>query len=135
VRLAPDAKIPGKQWRDLRFLPPYSHTLFRPCHGTSQAKCPFAYNSKQFTDATTVELCLSLSSENAVKTQTWCAIATYVLIAVIEKELQPDTSLYTCLQRRKPGDSPSVNQVATTQEVACKGLENRNSEGFPRHVR
>jgi len=33
-----------------------------------------------------------------VKTQIWCAIATYVLIAIIKKELKLDASLYTCLQ-------------------------------------
>ena len=33
-----------------------------------------------------------------MKTQVWCAIATYVLIAIIKKELQLDASLYTCLQ-------------------------------------
>ena len=38
------------------------------------------------------------TSENAVKTQIWCAIATYVLIAIVKKELQLKTSLYTCLQ-------------------------------------
>ena len=38
------------------------------------------------------------NSENAVKTQVWCAIATYVLIAFVKKELQLDASLYTCLQ-------------------------------------
>jgi hypothetical protein len=38
------------------------------------------------------------TSENAVKTQIWCAIATYLLIAIIKKELQLDASLYTCLQ-------------------------------------
>ncbi len=38
------------------------------------------------------------TSENAVKTQIWCAVATYVLIAIIKKELQLDASLYTCLQ-------------------------------------
>ena len=38
------------------------------------------------------------TSENAVKTQIWCAIATYVLIAIIKKELHLDASLYTCLQ-------------------------------------
>jgi len=38
------------------------------------------------------------TSENAVKTQIWCAISTYVLIAIIKKELQLDASLYTCLQ-------------------------------------
>jgi len=38
------------------------------------------------------------NSENAVKTQIWCAIATYVLIAIIKKELHLDASLYKCLQ-------------------------------------
>ena len=38
------------------------------------------------------------TSENAVKTQIWCAISTYVLIAIVKKELQLDASLYTCLQ-------------------------------------
>jgi hypothetical protein len=38
------------------------------------------------------------TSENAVKTQIWCAVATYVLIAIIKKELQLNASLYTCLQ-------------------------------------
>jgi len=38
------------------------------------------------------------TSENAVKTQIWCAVATYVLIAIVKKKLQLDASLYTCLQ-------------------------------------
>ena len=38
------------------------------------------------------------NSENAVKTQIWCAISTYVLIAIVKKELQLEASLYTCLQ-------------------------------------
>jgi len=38
------------------------------------------------------------NSENAVKTQVWCAVATYVLIAIVKKQLQLDASLYTCLQ-------------------------------------
>ena len=38
------------------------------------------------------------NSENAVKTQVWCAVATYVLIAIVKKELQLDASLYACLQ-------------------------------------
>ena len=37
-------------------------------------------------------------SENAVKSQVWCAIATYVLIAIAKKELRLRSSLYTCLQ-------------------------------------
>ena len=38
------------------------------------------------------------TSENAVKTQVWCAVATYVLIAIVRKELQLEASMYTCLQ-------------------------------------
>ncbi len=38
------------------------------------------------------------NSENAVKTQIWCAISTYVLIAIVKKELQLNASLYNLLQ-------------------------------------
>jgi hypothetical protein len=38
------------------------------------------------------------TSKNAVKTQIWCAVPTYVLIAIVKKELQLDASLYTLLQ-------------------------------------
>lgn len=38
------------------------------------------------------------TSENAVKTQIWIAIATYVLVAIVKKRLKLDVSLYTFLQ-------------------------------------
>lgn len=38
------------------------------------------------------------TSQNAVKTQIWSAVATYVLIAIVRKELKLQASLYTCLQ-------------------------------------
>ena len=38
------------------------------------------------------------NSKNAVKTQVWCAVATYVLVAIFKKELQLDAALCTCLQ-------------------------------------
>ena len=38
------------------------------------------------------------TSENAVKTQIWAAIATYVLIAIVKKKLGIEASLYTFLQ-------------------------------------
>ena len=38
------------------------------------------------------------TSENAVKTQIWCAVSTYVLIAIIKKELKLESSLYNILQ-------------------------------------
>ena len=33
-----------------------------------------------------------------MKTKIWCAVCTYVLIAIVKKELQLDVSLYTLLQ-------------------------------------
>ena len=38
------------------------------------------------------------TSENAVKTQVWTAIAVYVLVAIVKKELRLEQSLYTILQ-------------------------------------
>jgi len=38
------------------------------------------------------------TSENAVKTQIWIAISTYVLVAIMKKRLNTDLSLYTILQ-------------------------------------
>jgi hypothetical protein len=41
---------------------------------------------------------LSGYQENAVRSKVWCAIATYVLIAIVKNELKLDASPYTCLQ-------------------------------------
>jgi len=38
------------------------------------------------------------TSENAVKTQIWIAISTYVMVAIMKKRLKLDLSLYTILQ-------------------------------------
>ncbi len=38
------------------------------------------------------------TSENAVKTQIWIAISTYVLVSIMKKRLNTDLSLYTILQ-------------------------------------
>lgn len=38
------------------------------------------------------------ASENTVKTQIWIAVSVYVLVAIVKKELQLDSSLYTLLQ-------------------------------------
>ena len=38
------------------------------------------------------------TTKNAVKTQIWCAVSTYVLIAIVKKELHLNASLYTLLQ-------------------------------------
>lgn len=38
------------------------------------------------------------TSENAVRSQIWICIATYVLIAIIKKQLKLEQSLYTIIQ-------------------------------------
>jgi len=38
------------------------------------------------------------TSDNAVKTQIWIAISTYILVAIIKKELKLTYSIYTILQ-------------------------------------
>ena len=38
------------------------------------------------------------TSPNAVKTQIWIAISTYVLVAIIKKQLKIELNLYTILQ-------------------------------------
>ncbi len=38
------------------------------------------------------------TSENAVKIQIWTAVSTYLLVAIIKKELRLEQSLYTILQ-------------------------------------
>jgi Transposase DDE domain len=38
------------------------------------------------------------TSENAVKSQLWIAVSVYVLVAIVEKRLNLETSLYTLLQ-------------------------------------
>ena len=69
------------------------------------------------------------TSENAVKTQIWCAVSTYVLIAIVKKELHLNASLYTLLQilsvsifektpiscAFQPPDNRSIVQPVTNQ--------------------
>ena len=61
------------------------------------------------------------TSENAVKPQIWCAVATYVLIA---KELHLDASLHTCLRIL------SVSAFEKT-EVSCALQPDRSRSELP----
>ena len=63
-------------------------------------------------------------SENAVKTQVWRAVATYVLIAIVKKELHLDASLYTCLQIL------SVSVFEKTQ-ISCALQPDRSQPELP----
>jgi|SRR5450631_10345 hypothetical protein len=64
------------------------------------------------------------TSENAVKTQIWCAVSTYVLIAIVKQELHLDASLYTCLQIL------SVSVFEKT-EVSCALRPDRSQTDSP----
>ncbi len=67
------------------------------------------------------------TSENAVKSQIWIAVAVYVLVAIIRKRLKIDVSLYTILQvlsltvfERIP-----LNQIVT--DTDCNSVQIQNS--------
>jgi len=62
------------------------------------------------------------TSENAVKTQIWIAISTYVLVAIMKKRMKSDLTLYTILQilsislfEKKP-----IYQVLTDNDYTTK---------------
>lgn len=60
------------------------------------------------------------NSENAVKTQIWCAVSTYILIAIVKKELQLDASLYTLLQILSVSvfEKTPLQQALTTNDTS-----------------
>ena len=62
------------------------------------------------------------TSQNAVKTQIWIAVSTYVLVAIMKKQLKTDLTLYTILQilsitlfEKKP-----ILQVLTADDYKTK---------------
>ena len=62
-------------------------------------KYPVHLRPIRYNDAKTGKTLVFLTtSENGVKAQIWCAVSTYVLIAIVKKELHLDASLYTFLQ-------------------------------------
>ena len=67
------------------------------------------------------------NSENAVKTQIWCAVATYVLIAIVKKELRLDASLYTCLQILSVSVFEKTEVLCALQPDRSKPAPHRNS--------
>jgi len=68
------------------------------------------------------------TSENAVKTQIWIAVAVYVLVAIIKKRLNVQASLYTILQILSLTlfDKQPLNQLLTLTEQATEMTEIHN---------
>ena len=65
------------------------------------------------------------TSENAVKTQVWIAIAVYVLVAILKKRLKSEASLYTILQILSLTlfEKTPLNQLVTNIEFNTEELK------------
>jgi len=68
------------------------------------------------------------TSENAVKTQVWIAIAVYVLVAIVKKRLKLRASLYTILQILSLTlfDKQPLNQLLAQTESTAAILDSSN---------
>jgi hypothetical protein len=68
------------------------------------------------------------TSQNAVKTQVWTAISTYVLVAILKKRLRLDASLYTILQILSVTlfEKMPIQQALTTSAYRTDDLVSRN---------
>jgi hypothetical protein len=68
------------------------------------------------------------TSENAVKSQVWIAVATYVLVAIVKKRLSLDLSLHSMLQILSvtPFEKVPLLQLLTDAAPPPDGLDNGN---------
>jgi transposase len=68
------------------------------------------------------------TSENTVKTQIWIAVAVYVLVAIIKKELKIERPLYTILQviSVNPFSQTPLNELLTQNENTVQNEEDSN---------
>lgn len=67
-------------------------------------------------------------SENAVKTQIWIAVCTYLLIAILKKELKIEQNLYEILQILSVSafDKTPVNQLFMKRKLQSKESQEHN---------
>lgn len=67
-------------------------------------------------------------SQNAVKTQIWIAVCTYVLVAILKEKLQISKSMNEILQilSVSPFDKTPVNQLLATQSLQKQDPDNSN---------
>lgn len=67
-------------------------------------------------------------SENAVKTQIWIAVCTYLIIAILKKQLNLDKTLYEILQILSVSvfDKTPVNQLLTSSKLQIPKKDNHN---------
>lgn len=65
------------------------------------------------------------TSENAVKTQIWIAVSTYLMVAIIKKRLKIEASLYTILQILSVSvfERTELNQLLTFYDYRNRGTD------------
>ena len=68
------------------------------------------------------------TSQNAVKSQIWIAVSTYLLVAIVKKELRIDLPLYTILQvwSLVQFEKNPILQVLSTSDCKIQGPTCRN---------
>ncbi len=68
------------------------------------------------------------TTENAVKTQIWIAITVYVLVAIVKKRINTDTSLYTILQILSLTlfEKTTLDQLLKNSETQMTTQQNNN---------
>jgi hypothetical protein len=73
------------------------------------------------------------SSENAVRTQVWIAIAVYLLVAILKKRLHLSSSLYTILQILSLTlfEKTPILQALSSQPMTAELLETQNQPCLP----
>ena len=71
------------------------------------------------------------TSENAVKTQVWIAVCSYLLVAIVRKRLKLDASLYTMLQILSVSlfEKPPMNEAFLVSALSC------DKDGSPKQLR
>src|SRR5690606_22350058 len=68
------------------------------------------------------------TSENAVKSQVWIAVATYVLVAIVKKRLNLDLSLHAMLQILSvtPFEKMPLHQLLVDSQIARNQTDDPN---------
>jgi hypothetical protein len=73
------------------------------------------------------------TSENAVRTQIWSAIAVYLLVAILKKRLHLNSSLYTILQILSLTlfEKMSISQALSQRQLASESPDPQNHPRLP----
>lgn len=121
-----ERQIAGLSYQQLRSSSPdYRRALSLPLAGGAVLQsCP--EQGRRMDQAASADQGVFWNFRCAVKTQVWIAIAVYVLVAILKKRLESETSLYTILQilsltlfEKKP-----LKQFGYKYSIQYRGTEN-----------